>query len=64
MPFPRIFDDLVSFGYKFLDHAVCRDCGEEIEWWQTPNNKKMPINHKDRGSDPVEVHFETCSEKK
>jgi len=63
MPFPKTFDDLKSAGYTFLDDATCRDCGEEIEWWETPNGKKMPIDHMTRGSDPVRVHFDTCAER-
>ena len=61
MAFPKIFDELRAANYKFLDYSVCRDCGDEIEWWETPSGKKIPLNHKQRGTDPVEVHFDYCS---
>jgi hypothetical protein len=33
MSFPQTLDEMKSFGYSFQDHATCRGCGSDIEWW-------------------------------
>lgn len=55
--------------------AKCRNCGEEIRWTKTRNNKNLPINYdKDHDDlfennknvvfdrDNMTCHFETCPE--
>jgi hypothetical protein len=48
---------LVAAGYTYINTSRCKgtSCGAEIEWWRTPNGKKMPL-------DPVtfEPHWSTC----
>lgn len=61
MSFPKTSDELKSAGYKFLDFAECKKCGDSIEWYETPNGKKIPINPMERGSSEVVVHFDTCT---
>jgi hypothetical protein len=60
MPFPKTLDELTAAGYVFLDHATCRSCGEDIEFWQTPRGKKMPMNPMNKGTDEAKSHFATC----
>jgi hypothetical protein len=62
MPFPATFDALKAAGYKFLDDAVCKGCGDEIEFWETPHHKRIPMNQMKSGSDPAISHFATCSD--
>jgi hypothetical protein len=60
MAFPKTLDELKAAGYSFSDHAVCRGCGEDIEWWETPLGKKLPMNPMERGVTPAVSHFATC----
>ena len=62
MAFPSKLDDMVPFGYTFSDHGICRGCGEDIEWWKTPNNKPIPMNPMKSGSDSATAHWATCPE--
>jgi hypothetical protein len=43
-------------------HAECRGCGDSIEWWITPNQKKIPMNPMSRGDDPAVAHWASCTE--
>jgi hypothetical protein len=62
MPFPKDADALKAAGYKFDNDAVCRGCGDEIEWWISPSGKKMPMNPMKAGSEAAVNHFATCSD--
>lgn len=62
MPFPKTRDELVGGGYKFSNHARCKGCQEEVEWWTTPRDKKMPFNLMQEGTSPAVTHFSTCPE--
>jgi hypothetical protein len=44
MAIPEKREDLVSMGYVFDNEGNCRGCGAAIEWWITPNGKKMPMS--------------------
>jgi hypothetical protein len=62
MAFPKIFDELKPAGYKFDGEGTCKGCGDEIEWWQTPSGKKIPMNQMAKGSDAATPHWQTCTE--
>lgn len=62
MAFPKTLDEMKASGYKFDNTAECRGCGDPIEWWVTPNNKKIPMNAMDKGSDAAIAHWTTCTE--
>jgi hypothetical protein len=48
-------------GYKFLNHAKCKSCHADIEWWETCNGRKMPFNPMPEDQDaPTTAHFVTC----
>jgi hypothetical protein len=63
MSFPQTLDELKAANYEFQNHSVCRDCGEEIEWYKTPSGKMLPFDRMDRGITPAVLHMKTCSEK-
>ena len=44
MAIPTKKEDLEALGYLFDNDARCRACGVPIEWWITPNGKKMPMS--------------------
>lgn len=62
MAFPKNLEEMKSFGYIFSDNAVCRGCGADIEFWETPRGKKIPMNVMERGSSEAVAHFATCSD--
>jgi hypothetical protein len=43
---PETTADWKAAGYDYLEQRVCRgkDCRATIEWWMTPNGKKMPLS--------------------
>lgn len=41
---PETKEELEKAGYVFDNEAHCKGCGAEIEWWITPNGKKMPMS--------------------
>jgi hypothetical protein len=57
MDWPKNDTTLKQAGYKFSGVGKCRNvvCGAEIEWWETPNGKKIPL---DPGT--MEPHWSTC----
>jgi hypothetical protein len=62
MPFPATFSALKSAGYRFSNHATCRGCHREIEWYTTPRDRKMPFDPMDPTDDdsPAVPHHATC----
>jgi hypothetical protein len=60
MAFPSNLAEMKTFGYKFLDYAVCRECGSDIEFWLTPRGKKIPMDPMTRDADKATAHFATC----
>jgi hypothetical protein len=63
MEFPKTLDELKARGYAFKDYAECRGCGDDIEWWTTPNQKNIPMNPMQRGSDEAVAHWSTCPDR-
>lgn len=57
MPFPKTEQEFADQGYRFKERSVCRyeGCSAEIEWWETPNGRMMPL---DPGT--LEPHWATC----
>jgi hypothetical protein len=43
---PETTADYRAAGYDYLEQGVCRgkDCRRAIEWWLTPNGKKIPLS--------------------
>lgn len=60
MPFPRDRDAMIEQGYRFDNHATCRGCKADIEWWITPKGKKMPFDLMVEGSSLSKPHHSTC----
>lgn len=62
MAFPKNRDALIAAGYKFSNHAKCRGCEAEIEWYETPKGKKMPFDLMPDGTSEAVAHHRTCPE--
>ena len=62
MAFPTTLNEMKQRGYSFQDDAVCRGCGDDIEWWETPNGKKIPMNPMTGGDSEAVAHWATCTE--
>ena len=60
MPFPKTRASLKEAGYRFDNHAKCRGCGQEIEWYFTPKGGKMPFDLMQEDNSPAVSHFATC----
>lgn len=60
MAFPATFLALKEAGYRFDNHAQCRGCKRDIEWWLTPTGKKMPFDLMPELDSPAITHFTTC----
>jgi hypothetical protein len=59
--FPSTREALNTNGYKLTNSGRCNGptCGAEIEWWMTPNGKKMPL---DKAT--LEPHWVSCPDSK
>jgi len=55
MAFPSTIEELRKAGYRFDGESDCKGCGVAIEWWITPNGKKMPVDH-----GTAMPHWKTC----
>ncbi len=55
MSFPKNEKELAEQGYKFKNEGQCRGCKADIEWWETPKGKLMPLN-----SATLEPHWSNC----
>lgn len=55
-------DELRAAGYRYDNDAACRGCGDPIEWWITPNDKKIPMNSMNKGTDAAVAHWSVCSD--
>lgn len=62
MGFPRTFEELRAKGYDFDNYSTCKGCGDDIEWWKTPNGKSIPMNPMPSGSSPAVPHWASCTE--
>lgn len=68
MKFPAESQELRAGGYEYSGDATCRGCGEPIEFWITPNGKKMPLSRVKVGEqlrqnvEKLEPHFASCPE--
>lgn len=58
--FPQTRDELVYRGYKFLNVGTCRGCHAQIEWYETPIGKKIPMDYMQEGTSPAKAHWATC----
>jgi hypothetical protein len=58
--FPKTQREMVRAGYKRISSSVCKRCGATIEWWQTVNGKKIPMDPAGTDYAPVETHWNTC----
>lgn len=62
MPFPKTFEEMKKQGYRFDNHARCKGCQEEIEWWISPRGKKIPMNLMPNATSEAKAHWATCTE--
>lgn len=61
MPFPKNLRELKAQGYLYSNDAVCKGCGEDIEWWSSPAGNKIPMNPMTGDSSEAVAHWTTCS---
>lgn len=61
MALPKTLDEMRAMGYKFQNHGVCKACGDDVEWWETPHGKTIPINEMDKGTSRAIAHWTVCS---
>jgi hypothetical protein len=59
MPFPKTKVELEAQGYRLSNTGQCsaRSCLAPIEWWWTPNKKKLPFTV---SGETVTPHFADC----
>jgi hypothetical protein len=46
---------LRGLGYTYSGESKCKGCGAIVEWWITPNDKRLPIDREGRVA-----HWATC----
>lgn len=58
MQIPTERNALERAGYHSAGKSKCKRCGAPLEWFQTPNNRKMPFEERAPGR--LEPHFSFC----
>lgn len=60
MGFPRTLKEMKEYGYKFSGDATCKGCQEDIEFWETPRGKKIPMDPMPMENSAAIAHWTTC----
>ncbi len=62
MALPDTRDDLEAVGYRYLSTSICRTCGKDLNWFQTPNGKRMGMSAIEgtEDEDPQKLEFHKC----
>lgn len=68
MKFPATSDELRHAGYEYSNDSRCQgpDCDATIEWWITPNGRRMPFSVRKAGNllfqsaEVREPHWASC----
>lgn len=60
MPMPTTFQGLHDAGYVHQGRNRCSGCPMMIEWFITPNNKRMPFSLKVGSETEYEAHWGSC----
>jgi hypothetical protein len=42
--YPSTRDEMIEWGYKYTRLTNCKKCGGAVEWWVTPNGKRVAMN--------------------
>jgi len=66
MPVPDNRTDLEMMGYRYDGSGFCRGCGASLQWFVTPNGKKMPmsVQNETEEKETLEVHWSVCPKAK
>jgi len=62
MPFLGTLAQMIAEGYRRSSYTKCRGCSRPMEWWLTPNKKRIPMDPMDLPDSPAISHFATCPE--
>jgi hypothetical protein len=60
MPFPKTCKEMIDAGFRRDNYARCRGCSAGIEWWISPDEKRIPMDHMKYLDSPAVNHFVTC----
>ena len=52
--------ELIAAGYQYIGNDTCA-CGEPLEWWRTPNQKKAPFDPMATVDSAARSHFAKCN---
>lgn len=62
--FPDNRRDLEAAGYRYTGSSRCRSCRTEIDWYETPRGKKVPMSAvegtENRENRVLEAHWKNC----
>ena len=57
-PLPQNRNEIVAAGYALSNIRPCTVCGEELEWWDSPTGKHLPVL-----AETGAVHLGDCAQK-
>jgi hypothetical protein len=60
MAFPKTQAEMVESGYGFDRIETCRGCHQNMEMWETPAGKRIPMDPMPEDESPAISHFATC----
>jgi hypothetical protein len=62
MSFPKNRREMVAQGYTPAGRDRCRSCPVVIEFWMTPQQKRIPMNVMPTDDSQAVSHYATCKE--
>jgi hypothetical protein len=62
MSFPKNRTEMLAQGYTPAGRDRCRSCAVTIEFWITPQRKRIPMNVMPTPSSQAVSHYATCPE--
>jgi hypothetical protein len=62
MRFPGTRAEMQLAGYSLNEYTRCRGCKRLMEFWNTPNGKRVPMNPMPEPQSAAVSHFSDCPE--
>lgn len=62
MSFPRTRAEMETAGYSLNEYTRCKGCMRLMEFWNTPDGKRIPMDPMDQPESAATSHFATCPE--
>jgi hypothetical protein len=60
MSFPATRAEMEAAGYSLNEYTRCKGCQRLMEFWNTPQGRRIPMNPMTDPESPAVSHFTDC----